>query len=180
MTFEPETESMILRRILAPALFLAVLGVAGGAAAEIKVGVFDPTKIVAESKQGQALQEELNKFRITREGDIKRQRDEIERLLEQYKASVDTMSQERRDSVEADLTQRRRDLERLVRDAEADLQRKRGKGVRELEESVAAVIGDYAKRNGYTLILQRDFCAFAVESIDVSADIVRLIDARTP
>jgi outer membrane protein len=90
------------------------------------------------------------------------------------------MSEERREGVEADLTQRRRDLERLVRDAEADLGRKRAKGVRELEEAVASVIGDYAERNGYTLILQRDFCAYAVPSIDVSSDIVRLIDARTP
>ncbi len=171
---------MTSRRLLLPVLFLAALGLAGSAAAELKVGVFDPTKIVAESKQGQALQEDLNRFRVSREGDIKRQRDEIERLLQQYKASVDTMSQERRDSVEGDLTQRRRDLERLVRDAEADMQRMRGKGVRELEEAVAGVIGDYAKRNGYTLILQRDFCAYAVETIDISADIVRLIDARTP
>ena len=171
---------MTSRRLLLPVLFLAALGLAGSAAAELKVGVFDPTKIVAESKQGQALQEQMNKYRISREGDIKRQRDEIERLLEQYKASVDTMSEERRESVEGDLTQRRRDLERLVRDAEADMQRIRGKGVRELEESVAGVIGDYAKRNGYTLILQRDFCAYAVETIDISADIVRLIDAGTP
>lgn len=168
-------------RPLMTALVLALgLSVAGTAAAQVKIGVFDPTRIVAESKQGRALQEELNKFRITREADIKKQQQEIERLLEQYKAGVDTMSQERRDTVEADLTQRRRDLERLVRDAEADLQRKRAKGVRELEESVASVIGDYAQRNGYTLILQRDFCAFAVDSIDVSGDIVQLIDARTP
>ena len=171
---------MSLRRHLLLAVFLFAAGLSGPAHAQVKVGVFDPTRIVAESKQGQRLQEELNKFRITREADITKRRDEIERLLEQYKAGVDTMSQERRDTVEADLTQRRRDLERLVRDAEADLQRMRAKGVRELEEAVAGVIGDYAQRNGYTLILQRDFCAYAIESIDVSSDIVRLIDARTP
>jgi outer membrane protein len=167
------------RFLLFAALF-CVLATGTARAQQVKIGVFDPTKIVADSKQGQALQEDLNRFRIQREADIKKERDALKRLLDQYKAGVDTMSQERREEIEADLTARRRDFERLARDADADLQLKRQKGVRELETSVAAVLDGYAKDNGFTLILQRDICAFAVPSIDISGDIVRLVDARTP
>lgn len=163
-----------LRTIL---LALVVASASAASAETLRIGVFDPARIVAESKRGQALQDELNKFRIQREAEINKQRDDLKRLIDQYKDGVDTMSQERREEIEADLTQRKRDFERLARDAEADLQRKRQKGVRELEAAVADVLDGYAQEKGFTLILQRDLCAFAAPSIDISTDIVRLVDA---
>ena len=104
--------------------------------------------------------------------------EELDRRQEQYRGSVDTMSPERREEVEADLTTRQRDLKRLLRDSESDLERKRQKGVRELEGAVAKVLDDFGKKNGYTLILQRDLCAFAVDTIDISREIIRLVDAH--
>ena len=97
----------------------------------------------------------------------------------EYKTGVDTMSAERREEVEGDLGTRRRDLERDARDADAELTRRRQKAVRDIEQEVAAILDDYGKRNAFTLIMQRDLCAFATDSIDISDELVKLLDART-
>ena len=148
------------------------------AQAGTKIGVFDPNKLLTNTKLGQALQDELNKFRVTKEAEIKKASDDLEKRVTQYKAAVATMSQERRDEVEAELTGSRRDLERNTRDADAELARRRQKALKQLETEVSAILEDYGKKNGYTLILQRDFCAFAVSTVDISEDLVRLLAAR--
>ena len=143
-----------------------------------KIGVFDPNKLLTNTKLGQALQDELNQFRVSKEAEIKKASDDLEKRVTQYKASVASMSQERRDEVEGDLTKLRRDLERTTRDADAELARRRQKAIKQLEVEVSAILEDYGKKNGFTLILQRDFCAFATSSVDISDDLVRLLDAR--
>ena len=167
---------MLTRKLAIAALLLGLSAVPS--LAQVKIGVFDPNKLLTDSKLGQTLQEEINKFRIAKEAEIRKSGEELERLVSQYKASVDTMSAERREEIEADLTQRRRELERLTRDADADLNRQRQKAVRQLEQEVAAILEEYGKRNAYTLILQRDFCAYALATIDISDDLVRQLDAR--
>lgn len=172
----------VLRTSLALALVFGV-GLVGAATtaraqAGTKIGVFDPNKLLTNTKLGQALQDELNQFRVAKEAEIKKSNDDLERRVTQYKASVATMSQERRDEIETELTRLRRDLERTTRDADAELARRRQKAIKQLETEVSAILEDYGKKNAFTLILQRDFCAFATSSIDISDDLVRLLDAR--
>jgi len=163
--------------LLALALAVAVAGPA--AAQAVKVGVFDPNKILTNSKLGQRLQDELNQYRVEREASIKKDGDELKKLVDQYKAGADNMSDERRETIEADLLQRRRDLERAAKDAEAEMNRRRQKAIRELEEQVQTVLQDYGRQNGYTLILQRDLVAYVPDTIDISDEVIKLVDART-
>lgn len=161
-------------------LLVALLAFAPAASAQsLKVGVFDPARILSNSKLGQKLQDDLNQFRVTKEAELRRTQEDFDKRLQQYKAGVDTMSPERREEVEGDLGTRRRDLERDARDADAELTRRRQKAVRDIEQEVAAILDDYGKRNGFTLVLQRDLCAFAADSIDISDELVKLLDART-
>jgi outer membrane protein len=146
-------------------------------AQSVKIGVFDPNKLLTSSKLGQSLQEDLNRFRVGREAELKKSGEDLDKLVKQYKTGVETMSPERRDEIEADLAGRKRDLDRMAHDAEGDLQRRRQKAVHDLEQRVASILDDYGKKNGYTLILQRDLCAYAVDSIDISDDLVKLLDA---
>lgn len=160
------------------ALALAVAAAGPAAAQSVKIGVFDPNKILTSSKLGQRLQDDLNKFRVEREATINKDGEELKRLVDQYKAGAENMSDERRETIEADLLQRRRDLERAAKDAEAELARRRQKAIRELEEQVQVVLQDYGRQNGYTLILQRDLVAFVPDTVDISDQIIRLVDAR--
>jgi outer membrane protein len=167
-------------RFVPSLLLAAAVALAPAASAQsLKVGVFDPARILSNSKLGQKLQDELNQYRVTKEAEIKRAQEDFDKRVQQYKAGVDTMSAERREEVETDLGTRRRDLERSARDGDAELTRRRQKAVRDIEQEVAAILDDYGKRNGFTLILQRDLCAFATESIDISEELVKLLDART-
>lgn len=168
----------MLSRMTPALVLLGAMAVAAPATAEVKIGVFDPNEILTNSRLGQQLQEELNQFRVQQEAEIQGKSDELKRLMDQYRAGVETMSEERRESIEQDLLQRRRDLEREARDAQEDMERRRQRAVRQLEEQVASVIEDFGRRNGYTLILQKDLCAFVTDTIDVSADLIRLVDAR--
>ncbi len=165
-------------RLISLFILLAAFLSPAASAQSIRIGVFDPAKILSSSKLGQKLQDELNQFRVTKEAELKKQQDDFDKRLQQYKAGVETMSSERRDDVEADLATRRRDLERAARDADAEMTRRRQLAVRNIEQEVAAILGDYGKRNAFTIILQRDLCAFAADTIDVSDELIKLLDAR--
>lgn len=156
---------------------LALLAPAASAQS-IKIGVFDPAKILSSSKLGQKLQDDLNQFRVAKEGELKRAQEDLERRVAQYKAGVDTMSPEKREEVETDLTTRRRDLDRSAHDADGELGRRRQKAVHDIESEVASILDTYGKKNGFTLIFQRDLCAFATDTIDISNDLVKLLDAK--
>jgi len=163
-------------------LLAAILAFAASTASaqSAKIGVFDPAKLLSSSKMGQKLQDTLNQYRVTKEGELKKLKDEFDKRLDQYKAGVDTMSPERKEEVESDLASRRRELERISTDADQELGRRRQKAVRDIEQEVSVILEDYGKKNGYTVILQRDFCAFAAEAIDISDQLVQLLDVRRP
>jgi outer membrane protein len=163
-------------------LLAAILALAASTASAQtpKIGVFDPAKLLSSSKMGQKLQDTLNQYRVTKEGELKKLKDEFDKRLEQYKAGVETMSPERKEEVETDLASRRRELERISTDADQELGRRRQKAVRDIEQEVSVILEDYGKKNGYTVILQRDFCAFATEAIDISDQLVQLLDVRRP
>jgi outer membrane protein len=166
------------RTALALAAFLICLASGAAAQGSFKLGVFDPNKLLTNSKLGQSLQDDLNKFRVGKEAEIKKSGDDLEKRAAQYKAGVASMSDERREEVETELTQLRRDLERSTHDADDELTRRRQKAYKQLSEDVSAILEDYGKKNGYTVILDRSFCAFAAPSVDISDDLVRLLDSR--
>jgi Skp family chaperone for outer membrane proteins len=166
--------------LLAAVATVLLLAPAARAQQAVKLGVFDPNKILTSSKQGQAIQDEVNKFRMEREAEVKRKKDEFDKLSDQYKASAPTTSVERKEQMENDLVERRRELERLLRDADADIQRRLKKGLSQLEGEIAKVLDTYAKSNGYTLIFSRDQVAYALPAIDVSDDLIKLLDVQPP
>lgn len=168
-----------LTAVLAAGLVLASSAPASAQGA-LKIGTFDPNKILTDSRLGQKLQDEINQFRVQKETELKRKGEEYKKLVDQYKASAPSMSAERREEIETDLQSKGRDLDREKGDAENELGRRRQKALRDLEEQVSAVIEEYGGKNAYTLIIQKDLCAYSLPAIDVSADIVRLIDARVP
>lgn len=168
---------MSLRKaLLAGAALVLSAGLASAQSA--KIGTFDPNKILTGSKLGQKLQDEMNQYRVSQEAQIKKQKEDYDKLAGQYKSSADTMSEERREQMENDLLAKRRDLERTIKDAETELGRRRQKAVREMEEQVAKVLTDFGRNNGYTLILQADLCAYSLPSIDISDELVRLVDSN--
>ena len=169
-----------MRKISLLIVALLALVASNASAQGAKIGVFDPAKLLSGSKMGQKLQDSLNQYRVTKEGELKRLKDEFDKRVDQYKAGVDAMSPERREEVETDLSSRRRELERLSQDAEQELGRRRQKAVHDIEQEVSVILEDFGKKNGYTVILQRDFCAFAASAVDISDQLVTLLDQRRP
>ncbi|MEM7248821.1 MAG: OmpH family outer membrane protein [Acidobacteriota bacterium] len=147
-------------------------------AQSVKIGVFDPVRILSDSTIGQRLEEEVNRIRVSRERELKSAREAFERKVEQYQSSVQTMSPERREEVETDLEKQRRDLKRQLDDSDAELRRRLERGKRDLERSLSKVLEDYGRQKNFTLILQRDLVAFSPSSVDITDDLITLVNAE--
>ena len=175
----PVNASMkILRNACLLALFACLAAFRVDAQATPKIGVFDPNKLLANSKLGQALQDDMNKWRVAKEAELKKSGEDLERRFQQYKASVASMSSERKEEVEADLEKSRLEFERTSRDADTELQRRRQKAFKQIETEMSSVLPEYAQSKGYTVILERAVCAWASPTVDVTDELVRLLDSR--
>lgn len=120
----------------------------------LKIGYVDLQRALNESEAGKKAKEEFKVQVDKLQGQLKKQKDEIDSLKEQLEKKALVMKEEERASLEDDYRKKLRDFERNYKDSQTDLQKKdtelTGGIIKELQD----VIREYGEREGYTLILE--------------------------
>jgi len=156
---------------------LVALALAGSALAqEPKIGYVDLQRALNESAAGKKAKEEVKVQVDKLQVDLKKQRDEIDRLKEQIEKKSLVLKEEERRNLEKDYEKRLRDFERAYKDSQAELQTKdnelTGSILRELQE----VIHDVGEREGFLLILEAssNVVLFGAKSADLTERIIEV------
>ena len=143
-------------------------------AKEFKLGIFDIHKIVRESRAGKNAMATLTK-------DLEAKRTilvEKQRELQALRADFDKAAAADRGSKQEKLAEAAKEYNRLA----ADLDEEHKKKTREINEKVLLdlreVITNVAKREGYTLILQKGSVYLSDDEYDMTDKIIRAYDQR--
>jgi Skp family chaperone for outer membrane proteins len=109
---------------------------------------------------------------------------EIEGKKTQLRNMANTASEDMRRKLTNDIDQLQRSLQRFQEDAEAEFQGEQQKALSELGGRIMQVIDNYAKTNGYAVILdvssQQSPVIWIANGIDVTGDIIALYDKNAP
>ena len=116
------------------------------------------------------------------QGELKKQKDEIDSLKEQLEKKASVMKDEERGNLEEDYRKKLRDFERNYKDSQAELQQKDNELTGGILKELQEVIHEYGEREGYTLILEATSSAvlYGAKSADLTDAIMEEYNTLHP
>jgi outer membrane protein len=134
-------------------LAAALTGFASLASAQGKIGVVNTDKLLSESPQYQAAQQAVTAEFAPRQEDIRKLQELLTLQDEKLRKDGATMTEMQRAQLQRDLTEGARSLKSKNEAAEEDFNIRREEVMQNLQNTMRNEIGNFAKANGYDLIL---------------------------
>jgi len=168
-----------LRAIVATAV-LVVGTSAASAQAAFKVGVFDSQRLSEETTEGKRVQTQLKEVRAQREKEIEDEAKRLQGLQQQLEQRGLSLSEERRTTLEIDIRRGALELEGRKDIASRGFQLEIAAAEARFNEKLRAAIGEFAKQEQFTLILEGSAVAWASASIDVTTALIDTFNRMFP
>jgi outer membrane protein len=159
-----------------------------------KVGVINIQQAIAATAEGKKAFSELQKKYQPRQADLQKQQQDIQGLQDQLQRQQTTLSDSERIRLGRELSEKQKLFDRAREDAQSDFQEDRQDVMSRIAQKMVQIINDYAKQNGYSLILDSQIpfyngnqssdaqipIYYASKDVDISDEIVKRYDAAFP
>jgi outer membrane protein len=159
-----------------------------------KIGVINIQQAIAATAEGKKAFTDLEKKYEPRRADLQKQQQEIQSLQDQLQRQQTTLSDNERIRLARELSEKQKLFDRAREDAQSDFQQDRQDVMNRIGQKMVQIIDDYAKANGYSLILDAQIpilggnqvsdatipIYYASKDVDISDDIVKRYDTAFP
>lgn len=165
---------MRVKRIAIAAMAAAVLGMALPASAQnqdLKIGVVNLGRLVTESPQAERARKNMEGQFAGRMEELKEQREKLQSDVDRLKRDGAVMSEEARQKLEDSIRSQQRRLQRAQEEYNEDVQRAEQSEMQELRDDIRAVIDEFARSEGYDLIIG-DGILYAGEKVDLTGQVL--------
>lgn len=161
---------MRLLKAALPALAMLTM-IAGSASAQAipRIGYIDSARILNESTDAQAAQEQFNQEVSQYQTQLQNMDQELQSLMAAYEQQSGTLSDDARQQRETEILQKRSEFEQRARQLEGEMGARRNALIEPVMERINAVIEDIRQEGGYALIF--DVAAGAILAVDPSLDV---------
>jgi outer membrane protein len=161
-----------------------------------KIGVINIQQAIAATAEGKKAFADLQKKYQPRQADLQRQQQEIQNLQDQLQRQQTTLSDAEQVRLSRELSEKQKLFDRAREDAQSDFQQDRQDVISRIGQKMVQIIDDYAKKNGYALILDAQIPVYlqsqgqstdaqlpiyyASSDVNISPAIVKLYDQAFP
>ena len=165
-------------------VFLAILVVGGIQSALAQqarapvVVVIDFQRAILSSKAAKSLTEEIGKLTKSYQIEIAKQEDALRAAQRELQLEADKLTPEQ-------LQKKQEALNALVAKYQADFQQKKKRleaidqqGSQAIRNTLIEVSQNLAKQRGYNLILDKGVVIFSLDSLDITDEIIKLLDQK--
>lgn len=139
-------------------------------AAELKIGVVNSQKLIAESPQATALRDQLQQEFAPQMRELQAQQNEIKSLQEKFKRDEAVMSESERGAMERRMRDLVRDFQFGQQTLQEDQRARYNEAMGRLQNELRKAIQEFAKAEGYDLILTE--AAFSADALDVTDQVL--------
>lgn len=143
-------------------------------AEELKIGYVNLGKVFDGYDRTKAMDATLEKKGKAKEGELEGRVNELKKLRQ----SLELLNDEARESKGREIEQKADDLQRFRTNTARDLQRERDKIAKELLQEIQQGINEYAKANGFSLILDSRSIFYGQTTYDVTDEILKALNSR--
>lgn len=161
---------------LALALILAVSSVPA-AAENFKVGIINTTRILAESEYGQKLRDKFSEELKEQQAELEKKREEVrERQELLQKAKADQKDAAKLEELNGALEKSLREFKWMKEDLDKKLREMDKSLVQDMRAKLQLILSRYVEDTDYVVIFPRQRVAAASSRVDVTEDIIELLD----
>ncbi|TMB03991.1 MAG: OmpH family outer membrane protein [Deltaproteobacteria bacterium] len=156
-----------------------VLGAAPLGAVEQKIGVVDMQRALNECDAGKKAKDQVKAKFERSQNQLKKQREDLDRLKEDYERKATVLKDEERRNLEKDLESRGLEFKRKYEDFQRDLKETDAELTKSIVAELYELVRDYGEKHGYTLVLEASSGALLYndKTVDVTDEIVKLHNA---
>lgn len=163
---------------IAVALVTALCFGANVQAAEVKIGVIDFQKIIAQSSHGQAAQKRIQSRVKEVEARLKPERDALIALQNDIEKKSAVWSKEVQADKIREFQKKGQDFQAKGQAAELELKQLQGKEFEPMMKALQGIVEKIGKDGGYTLIVEQHAgIRYFNPAIDLSGTIIKQLDA---
>lgn len=161
-------------------LFLLGVPAVSVAEAALKVGFVDLQQVLTQTKRGQEARAKMQAEVSQRQREIDAQREEIEKMEAELQKQSSVLTAAARREREEAIQRKKRDLQLTIEDYQRDLAKRQNELLNELLSELVAVVQEYGKEKGYTLILERrqGGVLYSGEGVDITKEIIKRFDKK--
>jgi outer membrane protein len=146
-------------------------------AADIKIGVIDTQRIVAESKAGIATRTLFSKEVQENNNRLQTKQKEVQALQEELNTKGKGMDAVALAEKQEKYSKAYKELTRMKNDMTQDLEARDNELTQKLLKAVADIVIKYSQNEKYTLILEKGSLVSYDNSVDITDKIIQLYDA---
>ncbi len=156
-----------------------VLAAAPLAAVEARIAVVDMQRALNECEAGKRAKDQVKAKFEHSQNQLKKQREDLDRLKEDYERKATVLKDEERRNLEKDLESRGLEFKRKYEDFQRDLKETDAELTKSIVQELYELVRDYGEKHGYTLVLEASSGALLYndKTVDVTDEIVKLHNA---
>jgi len=152
-------------------------------AAPNKVAIINIQAAIANSNEGQRDLEALQKKFEPKQIELKSLSDEVDNLKKQLAAQTDKLNDEERTKRVQAIDSKQKTLQRNLEDAQNDYQTQSNEIAQRIGTKVMQVLDNYAKENGYAMVIdvstQQSPVLWAAQSVDITKPIIEAYNQKS-
>jgi outer membrane protein len=169
-----------MKRILLTLSIISLMGfvfITSAYAADIKIGVIDTQRIVAESKAGIATRTLFSKEVQENNSRLQTKQKEVQALQEELNTKGKGMDAVALAEKQEKYSKAYKELTRMKNDMTQDLEARDNELTQKLLKAIGDIVVQYSQNEKYTLILEKGSLVSYDNAVDITDKIIQLYDA---
>lgn len=156
---------------------VAILAISAFAFSQAKIVVIDMLKVKNETKIGKDLTAKMEKFRKDKTAELTTRRDEILNIDKELQSKANVLTEAKRLELKQRYEKLSLDYKELVQKSQSEAYTIEQSITKEYNEALLPILKKLCQDKGYELVLSRDIAIYSVDSMDVTAEFIKLVNA---
>ena len=166
----------MFKKALIAAATAAIMVSTAVSAADFKVGVVNPNRILAESAPAVAAQNKLKSYFKTREEELNRKIRDFRSAVSKFEKDSAVMTESQRLKKRQELAETERDIARRQRALIEERNQRANEETQIILSRANRIIQDIAKKHNYDLILQE--AVWASPKVDITEQVMKQLNTK--
>ncbi len=145
-------------------------------AGSLKIAIIAFQPAVAQTNEGQQAFAQIQQKFAPKQAELKAQSQEIDTLKKQMQAAGTTLSQDERANRLKTIDDKEKALQHSAQEAQTAFQQEMGETFQKIAQKFDAVLQDYCKKNGYSIVTdissQQSNVVYASRSLDITPAVI--------
>lgn len=168
-----------MRNLLKYALIAgAIIALPVLAQAADKIGVVNSQDVVMNSEAGKRAMQDLQNKAAAKQQELTRQSDELKKMDENFRKQSVTLSAEAKAKMQSEMEAKFKKMMDDQNNFNQQMGQEQQKTLEPLMKTFDQVVADYAKKNGFSMIIERRAVLYP-GNMDVTPDVTKEFDSAT-